>query len=110
MSDQDDLKTQPTAAAIMERLQLVETRLAQAVDNLDSRIEERMLAIENRLLAVENRLLAVEEQILAFRAEVNKRFDLLSNKIEVLNEDTLTVRAKQREILKRMNEPELKAS
>ena len=96
MSDQDDLKTQPTAAAIMERLQLVETRLAQAVDNLDSRIE--------------NRLLAVEEQILAFRAEVNKRFDLLSNKIEVLNEDTLTVRAKQREILKRMNEPELKAS
>ena len=83
--DSDDLTTQPTATALMERVQQVEVRLAQDIDTRAARLEG---------------------QITSLREEILKGFNKVSNKVMTLNEDTLDVRANQREILKRLEDLE----
>ena len=93
MANQDDLKTQPTATAIMERLQSMEARLL-------SEIEKQILSLQEELTTrFDNRLLSLKEELTA-------QFTRLSSKVEVLNEDTLDVRGALRQILKRMSESE----
>ena len=82
----DDLTTQPTATALMERVQQVEVRLAQNIDTRAARLEG---------------------QISSLREEIVKSFKSLNNKVMTLNEDNLDVRANQREILKRLNDLEI---
>jgi hypothetical protein len=92
MDDQENLRTQPTATAIMERIQAFETRLAQDLDTLGARMESQFAQMGS--------------QILSLREEMETRFSNLTAKIEVLYEDTMNVRASQREILKRFSELE----
>jgi hypothetical protein len=93
VDNQDDLNTQPTATAIMERLQSLETRLL-------SEIERQILSLKEELTTrFDSRLLSLKEELTA-------QFTRLASKVEVLNEDTLDVRGALREILKRMSESE----
>lgn len=87
MDNQDDLKTQPTATAIMERLQSMEARLLEKIDSLAIRTEQELASL---------------------KAELTAHFTHLAAKVQVLNEDTLDVRGGQREILKRIRELEEK--
>lgn len=100
MDNQDDLKTQPTATAIMERLQSMESRLLAKIDTLATRAE--MSSLKEDLTS------QFARQLLSLKEELTAQFARLSSKVEVLNEDTLSVRGAQREILKRMTEFEEK--
>ena len=85
MDNQDDFRTQPTATAIMERLQSMEARLLEKIEPLVTR-----------------------QEVSSLKEELTAQITRLSSRIQVLNEDTLDVRAGQREILKRMTEFEEK--
>lgn len=91
--DSDDLTTQPTATALMERVRQVEVRLAQEIDTLATRLERQILSLH--------------DQISSLREEMVKGFRTLDSKVMTLNEDTLSVRASQREIVKRMSDLEI---
>ena len=94
MSDErQELNTQPMVDAVLERLQLLETRL------------------ENRLLQTSGATAAHLEQLIgALRAEMNENFSRVRDEIAILNEDTLKPRAGQRELFRRIEELESKAS
>ena len=87
--DKQEMITQPTLEAVLERLQLLETRL------------------ENKLLQTASATAAHLEQL---RVEMNEHFSRVRDEIGVLNDDTLKTRAGQRELLRRVGELESKAS
>ena len=79
--------------ALLERLQLLETRL------------------ENRLLQTSGAAAThLEGLIGGLRAEMNENFSRVRDEIAVLSEDTLKARASQRELFRRIEQLESKAS
>lgn len=91
--DKHEMTTQPTIETVLERLQLLETRL------------------ENRLLQTSGATAAHFEQLIGgLRAEMNENFGRMRDEIAILNDDTLKTRAGQRELLRRVGELESKAS
>ena len=109
----DDLMAQPTALAIMERVQQVETRLGAEIEGVETRLRTEIGGVETRLTkeieGLSTHMLALRDEMSGCRDDVNKSLKLLGNKIEVLNEDILSVRGSQREIIKQMRELEPKA-
>jgi hypothetical protein len=99
--DSDDLTTQPTATALMERVREVELRLAQDIDTLATRLEGQISSLREEIVN------SFQGQFSSLREEMVKGFNKLNNKVMTLNEDTLDVRANQREILKRLNDLEI---
>jgi hypothetical protein len=99
--DSDDLTTQPTATALMERVQQVEVRLAQEIGTVAGRLEGQLSSLREEIVNT------FQVQISSLREEIVKGFNKLNNKVMTLNEDTLDVRANQREILKRLNDLEI---
>lgn len=87
--DQHEMITQPIVEALMARLQSLETRL------------------ESKLVQTSG---ATEQAIASMRAEINENFSRVRDEIAILNEDTLKTRARQRELLPRIEELESKAS
>ncbi|MEK6299491.1 MAG: hypothetical protein AABO41_02120 [Acidobacteriota bacterium] len=91
--DSQGMNTQPMAEAVLERLQLLETRL------------------ENRLLQTSGAAAAQVEQLIGgLRAEMNENFSRVRDEIAILGEDTLKTRAAQRELFRRIEQLESKAS
>ena len=112
------LTTQPTATAILERLQDFEARISQSVHLLGSTLEGQIAALRDEINTrfdgvhdeMNTRFAAVDTRFLEIRENMNTHFRLVENKIEILHEDTLNVRADQRELSKRLGEIESKAS
>jgi len=112
------LTTQPTATAILERLQDFEARISQSVHLLGSTLEGQIAALRDEMNTrfagvhdeMNTRFAAVDTRFLEIRENMNTHFRLVENKIEILHEDTLNVRADQRELSKRLGEIESKAS
>ena len=88
-----DKTTQPTIEAILDRMQGFETRISQLLESQIASLREEMTT-----------------QNASLREEMNTQFRHLANKIDVLNEDSLGLRASQRDLLKRMGEIESRAS
>jgi chromosome segregation ATPase len=138
MRNSGDLTTQPTATAIMERLQNFETRVAQEMDTLGGRVERQihslkedigslkgdvsslkgdvsslkgeMSSLKGEVSSLKGEMSSLKGEMSSLKDEVKKGLAIFSAKIDVLNEDTLSVRAGQRDILKRMNELEVKTT
>jgi hypothetical protein len=87
--DKQEMITQPTIETVLERLQLLETRL------------------EDKLLQTSSETAARLEQL---RTEMNENFVRVRDEIAILNDDTLKTRAGQRELVRRIGELESKAS
>jgi DNA anti-recombination protein RmuC len=108
----EDLTTQPTAMAILERLRQFESRLSQSVQQLRSSLENQIASLRDEMNTrfaeareeMNTRFLENREEMnarfLENREEMNTHFRLVANKIEVMHEDNLNVRAGQRELLK----------
>jgi len=68
--------------------------------------EQQVLARLNELIAgqsaMRDELTALREDFESFRRETNDNFRLVNNKLDVLNQDVLTVRAQQRDLEKRV--------
>jgi BMFP domain-containing protein YqiC len=91
--DQQERVTQPMVEALLDRLQKLETRL------------------ENKMVQTSGATTARLEHLVAgLRAEMNENFTRVRDEIAILNEDTLKTRAGQRELLRRIEELESKAS
>lgn len=58
--------------------------------------------MQEKIGAMENRLGVLQEQFDGFRRETNDNFRLINEKLYVLNDDVLTVRAGHRELKKRV--------
>jgi hypothetical protein len=114
--DSDDLTTQPTATALMKRIQQVEVRLAREIDTVAGRLEGQISSLREEIVSSfqgqisflrEEIVNSFQGQVFSLREEIVKGFNKLNNKVMTLNEDTLDVRANQREILKRLNDLEI---
>jgi hypothetical protein len=111
----DDLTTQPTATALMERVREVELRLAQDIDILGNRVEGQLASFREEIVSsVQGQISifrdeivsSVQGQISSLREEMMKSFYKLNNRVITLTEDSLDMRSNQREILKRLYDPE----
>src|SRR5262245_61159400 len=58
--------------------------------------------IQERIGSLQERVGSLQEQFDNFRRETNDNFRLVNNKLDVMNDDVLTVRAKQRDLEKRV--------
>jgi len=96
----DDLTTQPTATVLMERVREVELRLAHDIDILANRVEGQLASFREGIVS------SVQDQISSLREEMMKSFYKLNNRVITLTEDSLDMRSNQREILKRLYDPE----
>ena len=91
--DRQEMVTQPMLEALLDRLQSLETRL------------------EAKLLQTSGATAARFEQLIAsLRTEINENFSRVRDEIAILNDDTLKTRAGQRELFRRVEELETKAS
>jgi BMFP domain-containing protein YqiC len=91
--DRQEMVTQPMLEALLDRLQSLETRL------------------EAKLVQTSGATAARFEQLIAgLRAEINENFSRVRDEIAILNDDTLKTRAGHRELLRRVEELETKAS
>lgn len=111
----DDLTTQPTATALMERVREVELRLAHDIDILANRVEGQLASFREEIVSsVQGQISifrdeivsSVQDQISSLREEMMKSFYKLNNRVITLTEDSLDMRSNQREILKRLYDPE----
>jgi hypothetical protein len=111
----DDLTTQPTATALMERVREVELRLAHDIDILANRVEGQLASFREEIVSsVQGQISifrdeivsSVQGQISSLREEMMKSFYKLNNRVITLTEDSLDMRSNQREILKRLYDPE----
>ncbi|MFY9607823.1 MAG: hypothetical protein WAU45_04315 [Blastocatellia bacterium] len=111
----DDLTTQPTATALMERVREVEVRLARDIGALAARLEDQTTRSEAQSIRLEAQFSALREEIVSIvqgqisslREEMMKGFYKLNSRILSLAEDMLDIRANEREILKRLFDPEI---
>ena len=99
-TESDDLTTQPTATALMERVREVEVRLAHDIDALGIRFEGQLASFREEMVS------SVQGQISSLRDEMIKSFYKLNSRVLSLAEDMLGIRANEREILKRLFDPE----
>jgi hypothetical protein len=91
--DRQEMVTQPMLEALLDRLQSLETRL------------------EAKLVQTSGATAARFEQLIAgLRTEINESFSRVRDEIAILNDDTLKTRAGQRELFRRVEELETKAS
>jgi hypothetical protein len=117
-----DKTTQPTLEAILDRIQGFETRISQLLESQIASLREDMTTQNASLreeMTTQNASLrgeattqnaSLRDEIASLRDQMNAQFRLVANKIDVLNEDSLSLRASQRELLKRMGELEIRPS
>ena len=103
----NDKTTHPTANAILERMQGFETRIFQYMQLLESRLETQIVSLRDEMTS---QIASLRDEMNTQFVGVNTQIRLLANKLDVLNEDSLTLRASQRELLKRMTEMESRTS
>jgi len=98
--DRQEMVTQPMLEALLDRLQSLETRL-----------EAKLVQTSGATAARFEQLIAgLSTEIASLRTEMNENFSRLRDEIAILNDDTLKTRAGHRELLRRVQELETKAS
>lgn len=80
----DDSTTKPTIETVLER-----------INALDQKFETRINELGQRL---EARIDGVEKQVTALRSDMEAGFKHVGRKIEVLNDNFLTMQANQRDL------------
>jgi hypothetical protein len=98
--NRDDMTTQPTLTTLLERVQKSETGLYQAIEQLGLRIEGQIQSVRREL----------HDEAESLREEMRTQFRKLETKFQLLIEDSMDVRANQRDLSKRMDELDVKAS
>ena len=111
MSNDQEKVSQPMIEVLLDRLQSLETRLEDKLQSQETRLEAKLMqtsdAMAGRIDASAARL---EQLIDALRAEMNQNFVRVLDEIAILNDDVLKTRAGQRELRRRVEELESKAS
>lgn len=105
--NRDDRTTQPTLTALLERVQKFETGLYQAIEQLGLRIEGQIQSVRGEVETVRREL---HDEAESLREEMRTQFRKLETKFQLLIEDSMDVRANQRDLSKRMDELDVKAS
>lgn len=105
--NRDDITTQPTLTTLLERVQKSETGLYQAIEQLGLRIEGQIQSVRGEVEAVRREL---HDETQSLREEMRTLFRKLETKFQLLIEDSMDVRVNQRDLSKRMDELDVKAS
>jgi hypothetical protein len=105
--NRDDMTTQPTLTTLLERVQKSETGLYQAIEQLGLRIEGQIQSVRGEVEAVRREL---HDETQSLREEMRTLFRKLETKFQLLIEDSMDVRVNQRDLSKRMDELDVKAS
>lgn len=126
--NRDDMTTQPTLTTLLERVQYAETGLYQAIEQLGLRIEGQIQSVRDDVHSVRGEVETVRGELETVRGEVETvrrelhdeaeslrgemrtQFRKLETKFQLLIEDSMDVRANQRDLSKRMDELDVKAS
>ncbi len=122
--NRDDMTTQPTLTTLLERVQKAETGLYQAIEQLGLRIQGEIQSVRGEVETVRGQVETVRremhEEIQALRRELHDEIDTLreemlthfrklETKFQLLIEDTMDVRANQRDLSKRLDGLDVKA-
>ena len=105
--NRDDITAQPTLTTLLERVQKSETGLYQAIEQLGARIEGQIQSVRGEVETLRREL---HDETQALREEIRTLFRKLETKFQLLIEDIMDVRANQRDLSKRMDELDVKAS
>ena len=112
--NRDDMTTQPTLTTLLERVQKSETGLYQAIEQLGLRIEGQIQSVLGDVQSVRGEVETLRRQLhdetQSLREEMRTLFRKLETKFQLLIEDSMDVRANQRDLSKRMDELDVKAS
>ncbi len=112
--DREEMITQPMIEAVLERLQLLETRLEnkllQTSGETAAHLEQLIGGLRGEIGGLRGEIGGLRGEIGGLRAEMNENFSRVRDEIAVLNDDTLKTRAGQRELFRRMEQLESKAS
>lgn len=133
--NRDDMSTQPTLTTLLERVQKSETGLYQAIEQLGLRIEGQIQSVRSEVQSVLGEVQSVlgefqsvlgdvrslrgevevvrrelHDETQSLREEMRTLFRRLETKFQLLIEDSMDVRANQRDLSKRMDELDVKAS
>ncbi|HXI91893.1 MAG TPA: hypothetical protein VNO24_17905 [Blastocatellia bacterium] len=98
--DRQEMVTQPMLEALLERLQSLETRL-------EAKLAQTSGATAARF---EQLIDGLRTEIASLRTEMNGNFSRLRDEIAIPNDDTLKTRAGRRDLFRRLEELESKAS
>ena len=88
----NDATTQPTLETVLERINAVATSIGQLKTDIDQRFD------------------AVDEEIAKLRKDVEQGLRRVERKIALLNDDFLSIRGDQEDMLRRIESLESKAS
>ena len=105
--NRDDMTTQPTLTTLLKRVQETETGLYQAIERLGLRIQGEIQSVRGE---VETLRREMHDETQTLREEMRTHFRKLETKFQLLIEDSMDVRANQRDLSKRMDELDVKAS
>ncbi len=119
--NRDDMSTQPTLTTLLERVQKSETGLYQAIEQLGARIEGQIQSVRGEVQSVLGDVQSLRGEVEVVRRELHDEtqslreemrtlFRRLETKFQLLIEDSMDVRANQRDLSKRMDELDVKAS
>lgn len=117
--NRDDMTTQPTLTTLLlERVQKAETGLYQAIERLGLRIQGEIQSVRSEVETLRREMheeiqavrRELHDETQSLREEMRTHFRKLETKFQLLIEDTMDVRANQRDLSKRMDELDVKAS
>ncbi len=108
--DKEEMITQPMIEAVLERLQLLETRLEDKLLQTSAQQEQLIGGLRDEIGGLRGEIGGLRAELGGLRAEMNENFIRVRDEIAILNDDTLKTRAGQRELFRRMEQLESKAS
>src|SRR5262245_29332071 len=97
--------TRPLEGEILARLNELNAGQSTMQEQMGS-IQEQVGSIQEQVGSIQERIGSLQERFEGFRRETNDNFQLINSKLDVLNDDVLTVRAKQRGLEKRVTQLE----
>lgn len=97
--NRDDLTTQPTLTAVLERVQSAETGLYQAIERLGLRIDSQIQSVRDGVETLRREMheetqavrRELHDEIQSLREEMRTQFRKLETKIQLLIEDIMDV-------------------
>lgn len=104
--DRGERVTQPMMETLLNRLQGIDNK----IDDRFTRVELRIDGLRTEMNELRTEVNGLRTELADQRVEMNKNFSRVTDEIAILSEDTVKTRASQRELRRRIDELEPKAS
>ena len=111
--DRGERVTQPMMETLLNRLQGIDNKIDDRFTRVELRIDglrTEMNELRTEMNELRTEVNGLRTEMGELRVEMNKNFSRVTDEIAILSEDTVKTRASQRELRRRIDELEPKAS